>query len=485
MIYSRKLWANNLMPPFVVATVLTALLGYKEGKGWAQIAHWPLLALTAQIHYSGLFLVPASLLTALLWRDRIHWRRSSFGMALAALTVVPFLIGIASAGPVLPPAVSTVSASEAAVITQNTPLDAMRYAVLLTAGTQIHALAGAEAFSAYLARVPTFYPLFLLVPFASLVGLTRVLFQRSGPGWIVALWLFTPVAGLFVLALTGTPIFPHYLIPMLPAPFILAGAAVPDRLPPVEKIAAPVVGVAQVWMLLALIAFLDREATPGAFGTPLHYLLEARQAVLEQSPPEVIVVSSEERLLQEAAVWDVLLDGKAVVRAVDGTDTLLIPAGDHLVLVDQGIDLDEAVALPRREGMPPYQVGVGMQPPPHDDLSAVLGGGVRVTGINLDQAAVLLELSGPPPADVFASVQAYDALGERIAQSDRLTWPGYLWRPGDTLVVWFDMGIPPETHEVTVALYTQSAEGIQYLDVLDEAGNPAAPWITLTLNGGP
>jgi hypothetical protein len=40
-IYSRKIWAQDLLPPFVVATVFTGLLGYGESKRWARWIHWP------------------------------------------------------------------------------------------------------------------------------------------------------------------------------------------------------------------------------------------------------------------------------------------------------------------------------------------------------------------------------------------------------------------------------------------------------------
>ena len=67
VIYSRKIWAQDLLPPFVVATVFTGLLGYGEGKRWARWAHWPLLAITVQIHYGAFTLIPLSLLMLALW----------------------------------------------------------------------------------------------------------------------------------------------------------------------------------------------------------------------------------------------------------------------------------------------------------------------------------------------------------------------------------------------------------------------------------
>ena len=94
-IYARKLWAQDILPPFVLLTVLTGLLGYIEGKRWARVVHWPLLAITVQIHIGAFTLIPLSLI--LLWRARanITWREFGFAIVLAALTGLPVLAGYA------------------------------------------------------------------------------------------------------------------------------------------------------------------------------------------------------------------------------------------------------------------------------------------------------------------------------------------------------------------------------------------------------
>jgi hypothetical protein len=74
VIYSRKIWAQDLLPVFVVAVVLTGLLGFGENRRWARWLHWPLLGLTLQIHYASLTLIPLSLLMIILWFRRSYWR---------------------------------------------------------------------------------------------------------------------------------------------------------------------------------------------------------------------------------------------------------------------------------------------------------------------------------------------------------------------------------------------------------------------------
>ena len=79
-------------------------------------------------------------------------------------------------------------------------------------------------------------------------------------------------------------------------------------------------------------------------------------------------------------------------------------------------------------------------------------------------------LSGPIPEDFQVFVHGLDANGERIAQSDRAGWPGQYWREGDTLLLWFEMTLPPEA----VALYTGMyvTDGVTYrnAEVIDANG---------------
>src|SRR5258708_932514 len=61
VIYSRKIWAQDMLPVFILLTLGTGLLGFIEGKRWVQLLHLPLLAITGQIHYGTFVLLPISL----------------------------------------------------------------------------------------------------------------------------------------------------------------------------------------------------------------------------------------------------------------------------------------------------------------------------------------------------------------------------------------------------------------------------------------
>ncbi|KAB2866041.1 MAG: glycosyltransferase family 39 protein, partial [Anaerolineae bacterium] len=94
VIYSRKIWAQDMLPPFVVATLLTGLMGLVEikSKRWAQFWHLPLLAITAQIHFAAVILAPISLVMVGLGWCRIR-REFWFGLAGTVLLCMPFAYG--------------------------------------------------------------------------------------------------------------------------------------------------------------------------------------------------------------------------------------------------------------------------------------------------------------------------------------------------------------------------------------------------------
>jgi len=56
VVYSRKIWAQNLLPLFAAGYALSALLALVEGRSRWLIAHLVLLALIVQIHFSGVAL---------------------------------------------------------------------------------------------------------------------------------------------------------------------------------------------------------------------------------------------------------------------------------------------------------------------------------------------------------------------------------------------------------------------------------------------
>src|SRR4051812_46820368 len=97
VIFSRKIWAQDMLPLFVLLTIGAALIGFLEGKRWAQLACLPLLAFTGQIHYGTFVLIPAIVYLIVVGRKRLT-RQFAFSIVLAVLVLIPYVIGAAREG---------------------------------------------------------------------------------------------------------------------------------------------------------------------------------------------------------------------------------------------------------------------------------------------------------------------------------------------------------------------------------------------------
>src|SRR6266849_1884404 len=96
VIYSRKIWAQDMLPVFILLTLGTGLLGFIEGKRWAQLLHLPLLAVTGQIHYGSFVLLPIT--AYLLWIGRRRLSRAfMLSIPLTVLVVLPYIVGASRA----------------------------------------------------------------------------------------------------------------------------------------------------------------------------------------------------------------------------------------------------------------------------------------------------------------------------------------------------------------------------------------------------
>jgi hypothetical protein len=521
VIYSRKIWAQDLLPPFVVATVFTGLVGYGEGKRWARWVHWPLLAITVQIHYGAFTLIPLSLLMVALWPQNVRRRELLIGLGIATLTVIPAAIGAYQDG--------WLSLDRLRERTSENPdhqrvisTTALDDAWLTVAGTDIHSLAGPEQFRRYLDSVPDAYPLFELVPLAAVItaaGLVvRAIRRReaqSSPDAVLIAWLVVPV---IAFTWEWTEVSPHYMIPLMPAAYILCGAGLARVItsPPGplstrgegeigakrgagnrsvsaifggSTVLVTVIVGAQIYLYAELLHFLDTHATPDGFGTPLHYLMDVRSAVLKQHPRDVIVVSDEELapLEEIPAVWGVLLDAVPDVRFVNGTRTAVIPAGEAVELIDWSPALrtcaDRTCAadagsrvFARRPGENPYILRAVDTPAWASNLTAIepvrYANGALLTGYAVRGGGVILTwtLSGPADWDYQAFVHVLDADGAKLGQVDRSFWPGRYWRAGDRVATWFEVSVPPDARTLYVGMYRIEGGTYHNAEVIDAQG---------------
>jgi 4-amino-4-deoxy-L-arabinose transferase-like glycosyltransferase len=92
IIYSRKIWAQDLLPLFVVGWAIGAALAFVESRRRWIVVHLLCLAVAIQIHLSAVALLPATGVFLFVFRRRVNWRMVAVGALLAMMTAAPFLV---------------------------------------------------------------------------------------------------------------------------------------------------------------------------------------------------------------------------------------------------------------------------------------------------------------------------------------------------------------------------------------------------------
>ena len=522
VIYSRKIWAQNLLPPFVLLTVGTGMIGLLEKerpRRWRWlVAHFALLLITIQIHYAAVTLIPLTLW--MLWLGRHNLTRRTrliigSGIVMTTLTIAGAVLVMQARGVDL----SVFGRNGLGVTAQ-----AFYHFAITITGNEIHSLAGPEQYQSYLDETLNIASLqnvfgWLVLAAAAWAGVRA---WQDGPGLCRRLyltliaWLLLPVA---VFSITWTPSFPHYMIPLMPAAYLLFAAgireakhALPHHLSLRQRRVIGLLGggillifsAAQAWNTAALYNFLDRTATPGGFGTPLHYLLDVREALLTAHPDDVLIVgiSDDAQTDQDTAVWELLLYDLPSVRPLNGTSTAVLAPPDNRLLLNTASFYRQAQAMPgnrcgsdaRRFDLRPGEGAYVLCTPPDEvtassDVLGTFGGGIRLVSAAIyDSSEPRIRLGwasdGPLPGNYTAFNHLLNTEGQRIGQRDSPLWPGHFWREGE--VILHDFPLPSDvdvTQAATlrVGVYQLINGQPQNLDVLDEAGNPAGQWIDIPM----
>ncbi len=532
IIYSRKIWAQNLLPLFVMGWGISAALAFVERRGKFILLHFLCLAIAVQAHLGAIALVPITAVYLFIFRRRVDWKWVGIGSLAAGATAVPFLLYLWQNRGQAASLSGTVSES---VIS----LQSFQLTATLSLGANIHSLAGPEAFAAYLAQTPGMTAVYWLWAALILGGVGMLIYdwrskkeistnqqrtenrkqktinnQRPASsarvsaeaGVIVLLWLLGP-ALFFVWH--NTPLFLHYFIASLPAQYVAAGLFAARILRGRGWAAWGWAGlggtaVLQTWAFVSLLFFLGQTATPGGFGAPVERQLaaveQAKTTLAETNAAEILVVGAGEspRVDEFPAVYDVLLRD-VPHRFVDGSRSALFPAQPSVILLADGMatmDLYAKTAvshteIPLRPGEgslhimalpgsaaptpdtifdPPYLLANWVNLLGHDALQT-MGEGTAVWQIHWRTG------DNPDPASYQFFNHLLDHQGQRLTQADAAAFSPAQWRAGDVVVSrfvleWEDGGERPYAIHTGMYRYP-SLEPIPFLDV---AGNPYAEY---------
>lgn len=520
IIFSRKIWAQNLLPLFVVGWAIAAALAFVEGKRPWIAVHLLCLAVAVQVHFAAVGLIPVTLLALVVFRRRVGWRYVLLGGLLSLLTVAPFFVYLwhrwrAEGGLPFASGQSTAAVS----------LDSLRHTLTITLGDGIQALAGPDFADGVWWR-PALILVYLLWGLLVVGGAIWLAVQigrrRSEPpvqaGFLWLAWLLLPP---LVFVWHRTPVYIHYFIAVLPAPYLVAGAffgRLVWRARPGWR-AAAWIGLAasaalQLAVLAATLGYVAAQPLAGGFGVPLRTKLAAADAareLLDQTGAAEVLVAGDGSLPGRndfAAEFEALLHD-VPRRYVDLNREALFPAAASVVVLDlPGHDqatstrpVYAAAAAGRQEidvagsdqaytvlALPP-----GAAPAPALRLpeAALLANFVRLLGHNRlgDGGAAVWDLfwqtaDHPDPAEVHIFNHLIDEAGVRIAQDDAAAFRGEQWRPGDIVLSRFVLpvsGDPPRPWRVRVGMYRFPS--LAAVPVLDEAANPAADYLELDPTG--
>jgi len=505
IIFSRKIWAQNLLPLFAVGWGVGAALAFIEARRPFIALHLICLAVAAQIHPAAIGLAPATLLLLGVFRRRVNWRWFAAGIVLGALSAAPFLWYLwqrYTAGG-LP-----FSTGQAAAAVS---LDSVRLALEVAAGIGIEPLGGAAFKLPSLAVVARWLWLALVIT-GAVATAARVARRWADPashaGFIVLAWLLAP-ALFFVWH--RTPVYVHYFIAGLPAAGLLAGVAfagltrrLPARGRGVAWAALAITAAVQLFAWSSLVRFAAAHPLDSGFGIPLQTKLAAamtaRRLMAETGADEVLLVGdgTDPEVDDFPAEYRALLHD-ASIRYVDLNAEALFPAAPAVALIDTAqadeltttrplyADLEgsrESVAVApgvgytiqtlSPSGAPQPAVALD-EPPLLANFVRLLGHGVpRFTPEGMVWDVYWRTADNPEAADYHIFNHLLDVGGTRVGQADAAAFAADQWRAGDRVLSRFLLPLtadatPPLTMRVGMYRYPS----LENVPVLDEAANPA------------
>lgn len=511
ILFSRKIWAQNLLPIFAVAWAIGAMLAFIEERRPFVVLHLVSLAVAVQIHPAAIGLVPATALCLVVFRRRLAWRWLLFGGLLVSLTAAPFLWYLR--GQWRGAGLSIATSQTMAEIS----LDSLRLALAIFTGHGIEPLA-AEGFAlpagAVIARWLWLALVIVGAGIAALGAARDWPRPRSQASLVLLAWFLAPV---LVFVWHRTPVYIHYFIAGLPAACLLGGVAfgeLYDRWPaPVRPLAwAGLVLLVGLQLLgwFTLMRTVTARPAAGGFGVPLGTKLAAVEsarrlatatgaaevllagdganAATDDFPAEFIALLADETVrtvdLNAEAVFPgasvVVLLGDAAADGPASTRDLYLAAADEAVTIMDGDEVRYTVLpLPANAGPLP---DVALSEP------ALLANFTRITGHDALQATdhgLVWDLfwrtaDNPDPGDYHLFNHLLDATGERVAQADGAAFAAWQWRGGDTVVSRFILpAVPEAVTPLTMRVGMYHFPSLQSVPVLDAAANPAGDAIEL------
>ncbi|HSD84042.1 MAG TPA: glycosyltransferase family 39 protein [Anaerolineae bacterium] len=534
VLHSRKVWAQDLLPVFVMLYVWLGYRAFVQRRAWSLLGHGIALAALIQIHYSALWLAPVSLVWLIAFARRVRLAPVMVTVVIGAAAFAPFLIADGARGW---PSVTRLL--DLARQPATTDAAAIHFAWITTNGLEVHSLAGPQEFENFRALVPWSDGgswLVGLLAIAGLIvavidvlraGLRRAWDARSAVGFLLATWILLPVIAQLS---HRTPLFVHYFLIILPAPFMLIGYLMvrvththmlTRRLSLQGKgtfLAMTLVGIitlAQMYQVITLQQFVASRPTPGGQGIPIGYyeqmVNEARVALKQTGGAEIIVNTrgSNPNSDEYPAIFDFLLND-VPHRFVDMNSAMRVsPAVSHIqidyapnkagapdeprTLPEAGRELITVITLRAGEQAGRVYRSRGYTSPPCAVMAAPArwSNGVSLLAAQIDPLKpaektiirLCLKIDQASGEEYHWTAQLWDKHGQRRAQVDDNGYPTRYWRAGDVITQDLLLAIPADLpagdYTLRVGQYTWPE--VKPVLTLDVAGNPQSDAVEISV----
>jgi hypothetical protein len=289
VVFSRKIWAQDLLPVFVGGFLLAAHAFLVERRPRALAVLVILAAAAVQLHFSALILggVLAGLLVA--GRPLVRPRWLGLGLAVGAALYAPYLVHLAHTG----------GAEFAHLDSRRARWDQLVPAGqrLLLACRYPFSISGADGMGELIgAQAAWVWPFALVTGLGGAAGLLWLCWRDRGtPAWAarvtLAAWWILPTAAL---AATGVVPFLHYFIILFPVVFLGLAAAIEalwvrGRMLPVVVLALVIGGYAGLdGSIFGVVA--AQGGAPGDYGVAYAHKAAAMRFVAAENGAQPLVL---------------------------------------------------------------------------------------------------------------------------------------------------------------------------------------------------
>lgn len=518
ILFSRKIWAQELHTPIILFGLLLLLYGYWETHGGgrrrpcvilAQAFSMPILIIGFQFHFASvplLFLIP---LVLWLGRERAFAGAVFAGIALSLIVILPYGIGLTQTLALDPARISDAFDRSVGRAAEVSPASLNAIVQLATGGGLEHWLSPDQAEELALRYTPLRHFNLTLLPLL-FIGIAAVYNRSRALALILLIWALLPS---LLLTVEWTPVYVHYFIPSIPALALLTGYGGDWLL----RLAARRQLQMAVWLGFALqFALLahgwiasvnyvtDEHVEYPGFTTPLSKLSPLRERLAAFDDVVIVAGGMSWNLHHEVARWDTLLwDAATCVRTIIPAGYAVFPARPYAAVIAPNAPSGAITDLYRSEspsffatraGGADYTLYQWEKAPSwpgaaiHSIEPELFENGVRLIGYALADERVILEWQLPAQqigADYQFSAQLFDEHGERLSQLDATFWHGRHWCEGDRLLTWGRLNSDARAKILKVALYQLAGEKgsdrFTNLSLVDDRGNPKGQSIDIPL----